>query len=142
MICYSLKCENDHSFDSWFQSAEAFEKLLGAGMVNCSVCGVSSVEKAIMAPQVRIKHKKGQKSGPLSAPASPAEQAMAEIRKKVEENSENVGKDFAAEARAIHHGDAPERSIYGEAKMQDAKDLVEDGIRVTPLPWGNKDKVN
>ncbi len=142
MIRYNLKCDNDHSFDSWFQSAVAFEKLLGAGMVNCSVCGTSHVEKAIMAPQVRMAHKKDMQSGPLSAPASPAEQAMAEIRKKVEENSENVGNDFAAEARAIHAGDAPERSIYGEAKVQDAKALIDDGIRVTPLPWGNKSKAN
>ena len=67
---------------------------------------------------------------------------MAEIRKKVEDNSENVGKNFADEARAIHDGDAPERSIYGEAKIEDAKALVEDGINVTPLPWGNKGKVN
>lgn len=142
MIRYSLKCENDHSFDSWFQSAESFEKLLGADMVNCSVCGASNVEKAIMAPQVRINQKKDRSSGPLSSPASPAEQAMAEIRKKVEENSENVGENFAAEARAIHAGDAPERSIYGEAKIQDAKALIDDGIGVTPLPWGSKNKVN
>jgi hypothetical protein len=64
------------------------------------------------------------------------------MRKKVEDNSENVGTNFAAEARAIHDGDAPERSIYGEAKIEDAKALVEDGINVTPLPWGNKGKTN
>ncbi len=144
MIRYSLKCEHDHSFDSWFQSAVAFEKLLNAGMITCSVCGALGVEKAVMAPQVQAARKKAAKpaSGPLSAPASPAEQALAEIRKKVEDNSENVGKNFADEARAIHDGDAPERSIYGEAKIEDAKALVEDGINVTPLPWGNKGKVN
>lgn len=144
MIRYSLKCEHDHSFDSWFQSAEAFEKLLGTGMITCSVCGTLGVEKAVMAPQVQAARKKATKpvSGPLSSPASPAEQALAEMRKKVEDNSENVGKNFADEARAIHDGDAPERSIYGEAKIEDAKALVEDGINVTPLPWGNKGKVN
>jgi hypothetical protein len=141
MIRYSLKCEHDHAFDSWFQSAEAFEKLLGSGMITCSVCGALGVEKAVMAPQVRVARKKG-KNGPLSAPASPAEQALAEMRKKVEENSENVGKNFAAEARAIHEGDAPERSIYGEAKLEDAKALHDEGIPVTPLPWGNKGKAN
>ena len=149
MIRYSLKCEKDHAFDSWFQSAEAFEKLLNAGMVTCSVCGALGVEKAIMAPQVRPARKAvdktapaAPKAGPLSAPASPAEQALAEMRKKVEDNSENVGKDFAAEARAIHEGEAPARSIYGEAKLQDAKDLIEEGIPVAPLPWGNKGKAN
>ncbi len=142
MIRYSLKCENDHSFDSWFQSAEAFEKLLGADMVTCAVCGAYNVEKAIMAPQVRMVHKKDTKPGALSAPASPAEQALIEMRKKIEDNSEDVGTNFAAEARAIHSGDAPERSIYGEAKIQDAKSLIDDGISVTPLPWGNKGKAN
>ena len=142
MIRYSLKCEHDHSFDSWFQSAEAFEKLLDAGMVSCSVCGALGVEKALQAPQVRVARKSTDKAGVLSAPASPAEQTLAEIRKKVEQNSENVGKNFAAEARAIHDGDAPERSIYGEAKIEDAKNLIEDGINVTPLPWRDKSKVN
>lgn len=142
MIRYNLKCEQGHTFDSWFQSAEAYEKLLSAGMVTCSVCGALGVEKAIMAPQVRVARNKKQKSGPLTAPASPAEQALAEMRKKVEENSENVGKNFAQEARAIHDGDAPERSIYGEAKIEDAKSLIDDGISVTPLPWGNKGKAN
>lgn len=145
MIRYSLKCEQDHSFDSWFQSAEAFEKLLDAGMITCSVCGALGVEKAVMAPQVRVARETAGKSaptGPLSAPASPAEQALAEMRKKVEENSENVGKDFAAVARAIHDGDAPERPIYGEAKVQDAKALIDDGIPVMPLPWGDKGKAN
>lgn len=145
MILYSLKCEHDHSFKSWFQSAEAFEKLLGSGMITCSVCGALGVEKAVMAPQVQVARKKAAKpytAGPLSAPASPAEQTLADMRKKVEENSEDVGQNFAAEARAIHDGDAPERSIYGEAKIEDAKSLIEDGIGVTPLPWGNKGKAN
>ncbi|MFK5997103.1 MAG: DUF1178 family protein [Rhodobacterales bacterium] len=143
MIHYRLKCEKDHLFESWFQSADAFEKLLHAGMISCSVCGTLGVEKAVMAPQVRVDRKNPPKpAGPLSAPASPAEQALAEMRKKIEANSENVGKNFAAEARAIHHGDAPERSIYGEAKLEDAKALVADGITVTPLPWGDKNKTN
>ena len=142
MIRYSLKCEKDHTFDSWFQSAEAFEKLLTGGMITCSVCGALGVEKAIMAPQVRPARNSDKPKGPLSAPASPAEQALAEMRKKVEENSENVGTDFAKEARAIHDGDAPERAIHGEAKIQDAKELIDDGIAVTPLPWGDKGKAN
>jgi len=145
MILYSLKCEHDHSFESWFQSAEAFEKLLGTGMITCSVCGALGVEKAIMAPQVQAARKKAAKpetSNPLSTPASPAEQALADMRKKIEENSEDVGQNFAAEARAIHDGNAPERPIYGEAKIEEAKSLIEDGISVTPLPWGNKGKAN
>lgn len=138
MICYTLKCSDNHSFDSWFQSAAAYDKLMAAGMVTCSVCGALGVEKAVMAPQVRTKPAKAKPAGPLTAPASPAEQALSEMRKMVEATSENVGDSFASEARAIHDGDAPKRSIYGQAKPEEAKALIEEGIDVAPLPWGNK----
>lgn len=149
MIHYSLKCSCGHQFDSWFQSASAFDKLRQAGMVNCDVCGSSKVEKAIMAPRVRPARSAAVKPAsehatadaaptspaPLSASASPAEQALAELRKQVESNSDYVGESFAEEARAMHTGDAPERSIYGEAKPDEAKSLIEDGIPVIPLPF-------
>ena len=64
-----------------------------------------------------------------------AEAALAELKQKIKDNSEYVGTDFADEARKIHDGDAPERSIYGEAKAEDAKKLIEDGIPVAPLPF-------
>ncbi len=143
MISFTLKCEHDHTFDSWFQSAEAFDKLLAAGMVTCSVCGALGVEKAVMAPRVRpARNAASPSERPLSAPASPAEQALAEMRKAIEANSEDVGENFAKEARKIHDGDAPERSIIGQAKLEDAKALIEDGIPVAPLPWGQKKRAN
>lgn len=149
MINYTLKCEHNHTFDSWFQSAQAFDKLLAAGMVTCSVCGTLGVEKAIMAPRVstgRAAERMAantaapspKAAGPLTAPASPAEQALAEMRRMVEKHSENVGDDFASEARKMHEGETPERSIYGRAKPDEAKALIDEGIPVTPLPWGNR----
>lgn len=132
MIRYDLKCSKGHQFESWFGSSADFDKLMTANMVSCAVCGSESVKKAIMAPRVS----KGER--PLSAPASPAEQAVKELRKKIEDNADNVGTNFAAEARAMHQGDVPERPIYGEAKVEEAKSLIDDGIPVAPLPWGNK----
>lgn len=132
MIRYDLKCSKGHQFESWFGSSADFDKLIAANMVSCAVCGSESVKKAIMAPRVS----KGER--PLSAPASPAEQAVKELRKKIEDNADNVGTNFAAEARAMHQGDVPERPIYGEAKIEEAKSLIDDGIPVAPLPWGNK----
>ena len=139
MIQYTLKCSNDHRFDSWFQSAKAFDKLKAAGMVTCAVCGDTKVEKAIMAPRVRPARSaaapvKGAEK-PLSAPANPAEQALAELKKQVEKNSDYVGANFAEEARSMHMGDTPERAIYGEAKPEEAKSLIEDGVPVVPLPF-------
>ncbi|GAA6207207.1 DUF1178 family protein [Cognatishimia sp. WU-CL00825] len=144
MIQYSLKCAQNHRFDSWFQSASAFDKLKSAGMVSCAICGDTQVSKAIMAPRVRPARSASEvteasteiaEDKPLSGPASPSEQALAELKKQVEANSDYVGGNFANEARAIHTGDAPERAIYGEANAQEAKSLIEDGIPVAPLPF-------
>ena len=136
MIQYSLKCENDHSFDSWFASADAYDKLADNGMVSCAVCGSTKVSKAIMAPRVRTtKGKEAPVAPTLTTEKSAAEQAMAKMRAQVEQNSEYVGTNFATEARSMHLGDAPERAIYGEAKPEEAKSLIEDGIPVTPLPF-------
>ena len=136
MIQYSLKCENDHSFDSWFASADAYDKLADNGMVSCAVCGSTKVSKAIMAPRVRTtKGKEAPVAPKLLTEKSAVEQAMAEMRAQVEQNSEYVGTNFATEARSMHLGDAPERAIYGEAKPEEAKSLIEDGIPVTPLPF-------
>lgn len=145
MIRYALKCDAEHSFESWFQSASAFETLFDGGMVTCAVCGSGRVQKAIMTPGVSGT-KKSQKAvepmqsyaGVLSKPASPAEQALAELRKKIVANSEDVGTEFAREARAIHEGEAPERPIIGEARANEARALIEDGIPVAPLPWQSR----
>ncbi len=148
MIRYALKCSEDHSFESWFQSAEAFEKLHGAGMVACPVCGSENVEKAIMAPRVRPSRSKAvvpakpAEKPTLTEPKSEAEQALAKLRKEVEKNSDYVGLSFASEARKMHDGEVPHRSIYGEAKPDEAKKLIEDGVPVAPLPFIPNRKTN
>ncbi len=151
MIQFTLKCAQDHSFESWFQSADAYEKLKSAGMITCAICGDMGVEKAIMAPRVRASRKKAAEPNvepatktatPLSSPSGTAEQALAEIKKHIQDNSEYVGDTFASEARAIHDGDAPERAIYGEASMDEAKTLIEDGVKVAPLPFIPSKKTN
>lgn len=141
MIRYALSCKNGHGFESWFQSAEAFEKVRSAGMVSCPDCGSAEVEKSLMAPGVRPARRTAER--PLAdAPATDKERALAELRRRVEEGSDYVGLNFAAEARAIHAGEAPERSIWGEARIDEAKSLVEDGIPVAPLPFRPKSKTN
>lgn len=153
MIQYALKCVDGHTFDSWFQSATAYDKLVSNGLLTCAVCGTGNIEKAIMTPRVRTGRNKAVVPEvadesvavtpvSLSEPASPAEQMMVEMRKKVEENSDYVGKDFASQARAMHDGDVPLRSIYGEAKADEAKQLIEDGVPVAPLPFMPTRKTN
>ncbi|MEI4471528.1 DUF1178 family protein [Frigidibacter sp. MR17.24] len=141
MIRYSLTCDKGHDFDSWFASAEAFDRLAAAGHLACAVCGGSGVTKALMAPKI-AKGDTATPARPLRAPASEAEAAMAALRRRIEETSDYVGMNFAAEARAIHDGDAPERAIYGEAKPDEARKLIEDGIPVAPLPFLPPRKTN
>lgn len=147
MIQFSLKCADGHRFDSWFQSASAFDTLKDRGLVACSVCGSASVEKAVMAPRVttgrsKTGEKAGTVSGALSQPGSEMEKAVAALRKKVEAESDYVGDRFAEEARKIHDGEADARSIHGEARLDEARKLVEDGIPVMPLPFLNNRKAN
>ena len=141
MIRYSLKCANGHHFESWFQSGAAFDKVQAANMVACDECGNTEVSKAIMAPNVTAKSNNLDQK-PLNAPVDAKEAALAELKANVEANSEYVGVNFAKEARAMHVGEAPERAIYGEAKIQDAKALIEEGVPVAPLPFTPTRKAN
>ena len=141
MIRYDLKCPKGHEFDGWFPSADAFEAQRVAGHVGCTICGATHVEKRIMAPSVRPARKAGEKPK-LNAPQNDVEAALAEMRAKIEANSDYVGLNFAAEARAMHEGRIDERSIYGEAKPEEARALLEDGIPVAPLPFMPKRQAN
>lgn len=141
MIQYSLKCENDHVFDSWFQSASAFETLERSGHLTCAVCASTHVKKAVMAPRVATKDNQTPPAK-LAEPQSEQQKAIAELRKKVEDNADYVGPKFADEARSMFLGTTPERAIYGEANGAEAKALIEDGIPVAPLPFLPNRKAN
>lgn len=137
MIRYDLTCDKGHAFDSWFASAAAYDRLAGAGHVACPDCGSAQVSKALMAPAVVAKPERA-----LTTPRDPREAALAELRAQVEANSDYVGLSFAAEARAMHEGRAPERPIHGEAKLDEARKLIEDGVPVAPLPFLPARKAN
>ena len=137
MIRYALNCPDGHGFDSWFQSAAAFDSLQGAGHLACPICGRSEVAKSVMAPAVAQERR-----ADAPRPGLEREVALARLRRHVEENSEYVGMEFVSEARRIHDGDAPERSIYGEARPDEARRLIEDGVPVAPLPFVPQRKVN
>ena len=139
MIRYDLICSDGHEFDGWFSDSASFDKQVAAGVVECTVCGSSKVEKALMAPGIPAKANKSQAMQPVmqNTPQSPAAemtQLIHKLREHVEQNSEYVGPRFAEEARKIHYEEADARGIYGEATLQDAKDLKEEGIEVQPLP--------
>lgn len=145
MIRYALKCADDHRFESWFQSAAAFDTLASRGLVACSVCASTKVTKAIMAPGVATGAPVPAEAAPerpLTSPASEQEAAIARLKREVEANADYVGTSFAAEARAIHEGDAPNRPIWGEARLPEAQALIQEGVRIAPLPFTPTRKVN
>ena len=78
----------------------------------------------------------------LRSPEDARAKALAAIRDHVEKNSDYVGLNFTAEARAMHSGEKPHRAIYGEARTEDARKLIEDGVPVAPLPFTPKAKTN
>ena len=134
MVRYSLSCADGHAYESWFQSATAFDDLAARGLLACAQCGSAEVRKSLMAPAVS--------TAPLYTPRTPREAALAAMRRHVEETSDYVGHGFAAEARRMHEGEAPERSIWGEARPDEARALLEDGIPVAPLPFVPKTRAN
>jgi len=146
MIRYALKCPDGHSFESWFQSADAFDGLAAKGLVSCAICGGTDVKKALMAPKVAgdAPHAPAaERERPLTAaPKHPAEQMLRALREHVEKTSTYVGGNFAKEARAMHLGEAPEKPIHGEANAAEAKSLIEDGVPIMPLPILPKPKAN
>ncbi len=140
MIRYDLRCDKGHEFDGWFADSAAYDKLARRKLVECSHCGSVKTEKQMMAPGIPAKsNRKVDASIKLTTPpADPRMQAMMqmvrELRSHVEATAENVGDGFAEEARKIHYGETEARGIYGNATSEQAKDLIEEGVSVMPLP--------
>lgn len=144
MIRYTLHCDADHDFEAWFASSAAFDKQAKRGLVCCPQCGSSKVEKSIMAPNIGVKGNRKADAQPVKAANSEAAEKspsyaelralMRRMRQEVERNAEYVGPRFAEEARKIHYEESDARGIYGEATLEDAQALQEEGIEFLPLP--------
>jgi len=159
MMTYKLRCAAGHGFEGWFRSSADFERQTARTLLSCPVCGSRAIEKAIMAPAVVTGRQQARQPALAHAavgtrPASEAEPRqevlpavttseahtakllamMRQIQAHVEKNFENVGQRFAEEARKMHHGEIDHRDVYGQATMAEAKELIEEGVPVLPLP--------
>lgn len=130
MIRYQLVCPKDHGFEGWFRDSAAYDAQAKKGLLVCPTCNSKKIKKAPMAPAISKKAELAE----AAAQAKAMREWVTNVRKDVEKNAEYVGEKFPDEARAIHYGDAKERQIYGEATLADAKDLIEEGIPVAPIP--------
>ncbi len=140
MILYQLRCGNGHEFEAWFRDSITYDSQAKGGDVACPFCSDTRVGKAVMAPNIapgRSNTREGQHQIAETRAQEVAEKilnAVNSIREHVEETCEDVGDQFAEEAKRIHYGEAEERSIYGEATDEEAEDLDEEGIEFYRLP--------
>jgi len=139
MKVLDLQCQERHEFEGWFGSEHDFQQQLESGLLTCPVCNSSSVSKKPSAPRLNLLPAKADtprsESNALALAPTPQAQAqlLQALRQMVSE-SEDVGDNFVSEARKMHAGAAPERSIRGQATPAQALELLEDGIPVLPLP--------
>lgn len=149
MIRYALICDHKHEFESWFPSGEAYDEQCERGLVSCPFCDSKKIEKQIMAPSVARTDNEITIRPAESTPEPTADTKsmtllsekelqvrtmLRALHKHVIENAEDVGTKFPEEARKMHHGETENRSIFGQASLDEAKALVEEGIEVMPLP--------
>jgi hypothetical protein len=133
MIKYQLRCAGEHEFEGWFRDSADFDAQAAQKLVQCPVCASEEVRKAVMAPAVARR-----------SPTRNADvrrdivQAMNRARDYVEKNFDYVGDQFPEQARKIHYGESDPRGIYGEATGKEVKELVEEGVKVAPLPGAPK----
>lgn len=164
MIVFELCCPDGHRFEGWFGSSDDFADQQARSLVQCPLCGSEEIAKAPMAPAVPAKGNSrstpdsdeiaardradsqphglsaGDEPQHVSSQQMPAEveQALASLAKaqaKALKHSTWVGERFAEESRAMHYGEARQKPIHGQATVDEARDLVDEGIGVAPLPF-------
>lgn len=142
MIVFDLSCASGHRFEGWFGSSDDFDSQSARGLVSCPHCGSMEVIKAPMAPAVPRKGNQirdvptEQVARPEPTPEMMAAmKKLATLQAEMLKQSQWVGKDFADKSRAMHYGEAEQRAIHGQATLEEAKELHEEGIAVAPLPF-------
>ncbi len=134
MIKYLLICKNcSLEFESWFASSKEFDKLKKLKLLNCQRCKSQKIEKSLMKPNLaKASFKKDKTSNNNKI----IKKKLKEYQKFIKKNFEYVGENFAYEARSIHYNKYKnKKSIYGKASNEDIKELKEEGIDTTTIPW-------
>lgn len=140
MIVYDLCCGAGHGFEGWFRSAEEFESQRASAMVECPFCSDTQVTRRPSASRVNLVAGRGEREVSERRLDGAAHPLIEQLRHFVKEHVEDVGRDFAEEARKMHFGDSEVRSIHGLATRQEVSDLHEEGIEAAPLPLALVDK--
>ena len=132
MIKYQLRCKCEYEFEGWFPDSKQYAKQKNKGMIQCPMCDSTAVEKAIMAPAVkRAKTKKIPDDYMVMGDS--AETILRKLNKKIKRDFQNVGKNFAKEARKAHKGKR-DKKFYGTASKEEANKLLKEGIDLFAVP--------
>jgi len=146
MIVFDLLCSGGHRFEGWFGSAADFSSQKERRLLSCPSCGSVSVERVpsasrvnFGAPEPKALPAKPQQPQPTPEmqgkdPFAIAQMLYSRMLDEMLTKSEDVGKQFPAEARKIFYQEAPARPIRGEATQQEHDELAEEGIPVLRLP--------
>ena len=141
MILFDLKCKNGHRFEAWFPSNSKYEYQVKRNLILCPNCNTSKIEKSLMAPNINLgkNTKITKKASEKADEKNIMEKEIRKFKKYIEKNTDNVGKNFAEEARKIYYGEKKSRSIRGETTNEEAKELLEEGVPFSKLPWNTKE---
>jgi hypothetical protein len=138
VIVFNLVCSDcEYPFEGWFDDTKSFNKQKKHKLINCPNCDSSNISKTLVAPNVSKKSN----SKPAKNKKTLASN-IKKIRKIVEKNFDYVGDNFFEEAKKIKYGETKDRPIYGEATIEETKELIEEEINITPLPFQSNKKNN
>ena len=134
MIVYNLVCSTcSFEFEGWFSSSKDFGKQKNKKFISCPSCNSTKINKALMAPNLNKKTNSKKENIKKSIATN-----ISKLKEIVEKNFEYVGDKFSEEAKKIKYGESEDRAIYGEASLEQTKELIEEDIEVTPLPFSSK----
>ena len=138
MIVFNLNCKICNlNFEGWFESSNEFENQKKRKIINCPSCNSSSIKKSIMAPNIAQKSNSKKPKIKKSIATS-----ISKYKKIIENNFDYVGEKFTDEAKKIKYGETDDRPIYGEATIEQTKELIDEDISITPLPFQSSKKNN
>ncbi len=138
MIVFNLICSKcEYEFEGWFDNSSAFESQKKRKLVNCPNCESNKIKKTLVAPNVGKKSNSKKTTNKKTIASN-----INKIKKIVEENFDYVGDQFTEEAKKIKYGETEDRPIYGEATIEQTKELIDEDISITPLPFQSSKKNN
>ena len=134
MIVFNLNCSAcSFSFEGWFENTKDYKKQNNQGLVCCPSCNSNNIKKGLMAPNVARKS-----NSIISKRNKSIASNVKKLKKIIEKEFDYVGDKFTEEAKKIKYGEVNERGIYGEASIEQTKELMDEDIDVLPLPFSTK----